>query len=237
MMEADAAAAAAAAARGGSEQSASTTTASTIASKPKQRRVTQACDYCHQRSIRCRPSGDGAACHNCKDFDQPCTYHRKPRRRGVQPRPGSATGTPSAAAMPIKIEPGSDRARPSTSGSGSASASRQVSVAYRGANPAKAPRDAWEPPVVASQATVVDLVELYFEIVYPIFPFFHQPSFTRRISRADYMTSRTLFATTMAVCALVSSRIRDGSVTNPRWNLDSLRIRPRTSSTARPRGS
>ncbi|POR35558.1 Uncharacterized protein TPAR_04263 [Tolypocladium paradoxum] len=216
-MEADAAAAAA---RGGSKHSASAST-----SKPKQRRVTQACDYCHQRSIRCRPSGDGATCHNCKDFDQPCTYHRKPRRRGVPPRPASATGAPTGPAA-LRAEPASDRTPPSTSSSGSVSRSRQLLVPYRGANPAETLQHAWEPPVVASQATVVDLVELYFEIVYPIFPFFHQPSFTRRISRADYMTSRTLFATTMAVCALVSSRIRDGSVTNPRWNLDSLRDPP-----------
>ena len=222
---------------GGSERSARanvdsvspsiSTSIGTSAARPKQRRVTQACDYCHQRSIRCRPSGDGATCLNCKDFEQPCTYHRKPRRRGVQPRPASQVATPAAAAAPIKAEPEPHLTRHSTSGSDSARASsRHVSVPYRGANPAKALQDAWEPPVIASQATIVDLVELYFEIVYPIFPFFHQPSFTRRISRADYMTSRTLFATTMAVCALVSSRIRDGSVTNPRWNLDSLRDPP-----------
>ncbi|PNY25865.1 Uncharacterized protein TCAP_04233 [Tolypocladium capitatum] len=215
-MEADAAAAAA---RGGPKHGSG---AGASARQPKQRRVTQACDYCHQRSIRCRPSGDGATCHNCKDFDQPCTYHRKPRRRGVQPRPGSATGTPVA----LKAEPGSDQTPPSTAAFASVATALQVTVPYRAASSAKTLEDAWEPPVIASQATIVDLVELYFEIVYPIFPFFHQPSFTRRISRADYMTSRTLFATTMAVCALVSSRIRDGSVTNPRWNLDSLRDPP-----------
>jgi hypothetical protein len=80
----------------------------------------------------------------------------------------------------------------------------------------------WVAPVVASQAIIVDLVELYFEIVYPIFPFFHQPSFTRHISRADYMNSPTLFAVTMAVCSLVSSRVRDGAVSNPEWDVSAL---------------
>ncbi|KAK3175771.1 hypothetical protein K4F52_010011 [Lecanicillium sp. MT-2017a] len=61
------------------------------------------------------------------------------------------------------------------------------------------PDNTWVAPAVASQAVIVDLVDLYFEIVYPIFPFFHQPSFTRRISRADYTTDRPLFAATMAV--------------------------------------
>jgi hypothetical protein len=69
----------------------------------------------------------------------------------------------------------------------------------------------------------MDLLEIYFEVVYPIFPFFHEPSFTRRIARAEYASKRTLFAATMALCALVSSRVQDGSVTNPKWDLEPLR--------------
>ena len=80
----------------------------------------------------------------------------------------------------------------------------------------------WRSPYVASQATIVDLVELYFEIVYPIFPLFHQPSFMRSVSRAEYTNNKSLFAVTIAVCALVGSRIRDGAVTNPRWNVSAL---------------
>ena len=68
----------------------------------------------------------------------------------------------------------------------------------------------------------MDLVELYFEIVYPIFPLFHQPSFTRRISRVEYTLERSLFSVTMAVCALVSARVRDGAVFNPRWDTRTL---------------
>lgn len=80
----------------------------------------------------------------------------------------------------------------------------------------------WQAPYIASQATMMDLVELYFEIVYPIFPFYHQPTFIRSISRGEYTTKRPLFAATMAVCALVSARARDGAISNPRWNIESL---------------
>ena len=80
----------------------------------------------------------------------------------------------------------------------------------------------WRAPHIASQATVMDLVELYFEIVYPIFPLYHQPSFIRSVSRGEYTTKRTLFADTMAVCALVSARVRDGAVFNPKWDTTSL---------------
>ncbi len=52
----------------------------------KRRRTTQACDYCHQRSIRCRSSENGPTCQNCEAFAQQCTYNRKPRKRGIKPR-------------------------------------------------------------------------------------------------------------------------------------------------------
>ncbi len=39
----------------------------------------------------------------------------------------------------------------------------------------------WEAPYVASQAVVMDLVEIYFEIVYPIFPLFHRPTYIRKV--------------------------------------------------------
>ncbi|KAK4495267.1 hypothetical protein PRZ48_013596 [Zasmidium cellare] len=68
----------------------------------------------------------------------------------------------------------------------------------------------------------MDMVELFFEIVYPIFPLFHQPTFLHQISRAKYTSDRSLFTVTMATCALVSARVRDGAVFNPRWDLASL---------------
>lgn len=66
-------------------------------------------------------------------------------------------------------------------------------------------------------------VELCFETVHPIFLFFHQPSFTRRISRAAYMNEKPLFAVTVTICSLVSSRVCDGAVCNPEWDLSPIR--------------
>jgi hypothetical protein len=73
----------------------------------------------------------------------------------------------------------------------------------------------WKAPHIASQALIVDLVEAYFEIVYPIFPLFHRPSFMRRISRGEYATDQALFALTMAVCALCSARVSDNALAEP----------------------
>ncbi|KAL6806705.1 hypothetical protein GGI42DRAFT_341895 [Trichoderma sp. SZMC 28013] len=186
--------------------------------KPKQRRISRACDYCHRRSIRCRPSEDGLGCQNCKDFAQNCTYHRKPRRRGVPARNGS--GGPSANRHVVEGLPDLESSR--SPSQGDLRIIPEIQQPGPNANTSPQSQSAWRAPYIVSQATVVDLVELYFEIVYPIFPFFHQPSFTRKISRAEYNTNQSLFATTMAVCALVGGRVRDGSVMNPRWDVQAL---------------
>lgn len=188
--------------------------------KPKQRRISRACDYCHRRSIRCRPSEDGAGCQNCRDFAQTCTYHRTPRRRGVPARSSvgpSANRNSVEGLLDVKLSRSPSQ--------GHLHIIPEVQHSNLGAScdaSPQMPSTAWRAPYIVSQATVVDLVDLYFEIVYPIFPFFHQPSFTRKISRAEYNSNKPLFATTMAVCALVSGRVRDGSVMNPRWDVQAL---------------
>lgn len=184
-------------------------------SRPKRRRISQACDYCHKRGAKCRPSGDGSTCGNCNDFDQPCTYLRKPRRRGPQMR---LLAGPEV----ISRDTRSDSNPSQTTASVSVSGSTLTDVPCWGTTSTKK-QNVWKAPLIATQATIVDLVDIYFEIVYPIFPFFHKPSFTRRISRADFSSNKSLFAATMAMCALVSGRIRDGSVTNPLWDVEALR--------------
>ena len=202
-----------------------------IASKPKKRRSPRACDYCHQRSIRCRPSNNGADCQNCVAFDQPCTWDRPRKRRGAPSRSERPVPTPTP------LESGESTTSPAAVATTTARRSHTSSGDHpqqsRPRAQSKQPPSchnegpdtidiAWEAPQVAGHATVVDLVELYFEIVYPIFPLFHQPSFVRKISRAEYTSNRSLFAVTMAVCALVSARVRDGAVFNPRWDVRGL---------------
>ncbi|KAI0195490.1 hypothetical protein F4808DRAFT_474576 [Astrocystis sublimbata] len=77
----------------------------------------------------------------------------------------------------------------------------------------------WTCPPVASQATIVDLVELFFEVVYPIFPVFNRPLLQKRVSRGEHTSDRMLFMSIMAISASVAGRVRDGSATNRRLNL------------------
>lgn len=143
-------------------------------------------------------------CQNCTAFNQPCTFDRPQKRRGAPPK--------SRLVRPVSDGQSHDQRV-------------RLDTALSSAKDTHAPDGPWQPPSIAGHATIMDLVELYFEIVYPIFPFFHQPSFIRRISRAEYTQDRSLFSVTMAICALVSARVRDGAVFNPRWDVHALRER------------
>lgn len=84
------------------------------------------------------------------------------------------------------------------------------------------PRQQWTAPFVASQTVVMSLAEVYFEVVYPIFPIFHQPTYLRKISHGEHNSVRHLFGTTMALCALVSARVRDQALFNESHDIAKL---------------
>jgi hypothetical protein len=160
----------------------------------KSRRVTRACDYCHRRAIRCMRDGSASRCLKCIQFDQLCTYARPTKKRGVKPRPDSM------------IPPTSISNTTNTPTSKSEPQSRSQ----------------WKSPLIASQAIVMSLAEVYFEVVYPIFPLFHQPTYLRRIARGEHTTDRHLFSATMALCALVSARVQDQALFNMSHDTEEL---------------
>jgi Fungal Zn(2)-Cys(6) binuclear cluster domain len=144
--------------------------AAVVGAPRKVRRISRACDYCHHRSIRCRASeeGDGTRCQNCIDFNQACTYNRPAKRRGVKPRQRSGSATSS---------PQDDQAKFSKQNSvsyqkgpnGQRLVSQTPSLNYvtpvssNASNP-----DQWRAPHVASQGVIMDLIEVYFEVIYPM---------------------------------------------------------------------
>lgn len=158
------------------------------------RRVTRACDYCHQRAIRCCRDTNAARCDNCAQFDQPCTYLRKAKKRGTQSRTSIESSTTRSTTSP-----------------------QSLIVAHP-----TPPQQQWSAPLIASQAVVMSLAEVYFEVVYPVFPLFHQTTYLRKIARGEHSTNRRLFSTTMALCALVSARVRDQALFNSSHNMNEL---------------
>lgn len=135
----------------------------------KVRRISKACDYCHHRSIRCRTSdeGDGKRCQNCVDFDQPCTYNRPAKRRGVKARQRSASTTSSPRDDQSKAsKPESVVSQNGFSAQSYTSTTQTPHFTSNASIPSNP--DQWLAPYVASQALIMDLVEVYFEVIYPM---------------------------------------------------------------------
>ena len=71
---------------------------------------------------------------------------------------------------------------------------------------------AWRSFALASLDTVDQLLGIYMDVVYPMFPLFHGPELWSRIKKREHLTNRSFFASIMGACALASARARDGAV-------------------------
>lgn len=54
------------------------------------------------------------------------------------------------------------------------------------------------------------------------FPLFHKQSFIASVNNQEHLQNQGLFASTMAVCSLVSGRARDGALYSTRWRREEL---------------
>ncbi|KAL5334130.1 fungal-specific transcription factor domain-containing protein [Aspergillus crustosus] len=196
----------------------------------KFQRISKACDFCNRRSIKCnKNNGELAPCQNCTDFDVPCTYNRPARRRGARTNTSPVASQSVASVLPTQPQPQpqeEDPVRaPSASVASTVAQSRTSNASWDGLNGAHvvaaAPDPAilspWKAFAAACQGTIRDLAHVYFEIVYPIFPLFHWPSFSKALENMDYLHDEGLFASTMSMCALASARARDGALYSSRW--------------------
>lgn len=71
---------------------------------------------------------------------------------------------------------------------------------------------AWRSFALANPDTINELLRIYMDVVYPIFPLFHGPWLWERINRKDHLGDRGFFASVMGACALASARARDGAL-------------------------
>ncbi|KAL4793114.1 hypothetical protein BDV19DRAFT_232982 [Aspergillus venezuelensis] len=207
----------------------------------KFQRISKACDFCNRRSIKCnKNNGPLAPCQNCVDFDVPCTYDRPARRRGAR-RNASPTASQTTQATPpgptqqllrddniVHGTPGSVpdailKSRPGNASWESPNGALPIAVAGPGDGSLIAP---WKAFATACQDTIRDLAQVYLEIVYPIFPLFHWPSFSKALDNLEYLHDDGLFASTMAMCALASARARDGALYSTRWGYHQLASPP-----------
>ncbi|BCS23705.1 putative C6 transcription factor [Aspergillus puulaauensis] len=207
----------------------------------KFQRISKACDFCNRRSIKCnKNNGPLAPCQNCADFDVPCTYDRPARRRGARRNASPAasqTMQPTGALPTLSAQqtPRDEDLARTGSVSSTIMQSRTSNASWDGVNGTHAavagPSDGglispWKAFATACNRTIQDLAQVYFEIVYPIFPLFHWPTFTKALENMDYLHDDGFFASTMAMCALASARARDGALYTTRWTPHQLASPP-----------
>ncbi|KAF7185478.1 putative transcriptional regulatory protein [Pseudocercospora fuligena] len=157
-------------------------------SKAKVRRNPRACDACNRRSVRCRPALDNPS--SC----QHCTDYGE---RCVFNRPVRRRGRPRESVSSTLQTPLPQRTQPS-----------ETELKSFG----------WVPKLAITQRMVTDLTEIFFEVVYPVFPLFHRASLLRSVSRAEHLEDQALYASVIAMCALSSARARDGALVRQSWD-------------------
>ncbi|ROT42010.1 hypothetical protein SODALDRAFT_5197 [Sodiomyces alkalinus F11] len=169
----------------------------------KRRRITKACDFCHRRGRKCKlppgvdqtsssstpglPSGH-ITCLTCVEHGATCTWTRVAAKRGVKSKssPHGSSSRGGTAASPTT---------PSTP----AVAGDDKAWAYTEARHG-------DPDLVRG------LLRIFFDTVYPIFPFFAESLLLAEWDRCRLSSSRASFACLMAVCATSSCHVRDGAV-------------------------
>ncbi|WQF85316.1 Putative zn(2)Cys(6) fungal-type DNA-binding domain-containing protein [Colletotrichum destructivum] len=171
----------------------------------KRRRITKACDFCHRRGRKCKPvpegtgagAGAGASpggtpsCLTCIEHGATCTWNRVAAKRGVK----------------SKTSPSS-----SVNNSGS---HKQMYSCDDGDGDGDGERWFYDESRHGSRGLVSRLIAIFFDTVYPVFPFFDEASLLREWDSTSLSSSRASFARLMAICALSSCHVRDGAVFDP----------------------
>lgn len=134
----------------------------------KQRRISRACDSCHERSKRCRPSQeDPRICQHCADFDVECTFVRPLKKRGpkkvsqAQSLHHESPGEHANLLLQLKTP----RAHRGSEGSSSLTVpdgSPYNIVMFSGLS------NEHRKLVLENAAKIQDLITVYFEVVYPM---------------------------------------------------------------------
>lgn len=175
---------------------------STMSEPYVKRRASRACDFCHQRGVKCFKAEGSAAldmCNSCKAHGVSCTYDRPTKRRGPARRTTSSstpTSAPSSSSIPPHFPALPSHPLPSLS----------LLPSHYSPTPL-----AWRPSRIVPVFALLRALDTYYEAVYPIFPFFVWPAFIERVKKEDHLNDRSFYGTVMAASALGAARLRDNA--------------------------
>ncbi|KAL0936856.1 C6 transcription factor [Colletotrichum truncatum] len=156
----------------------------------KRRRITKACDFCHRRGRKCKPVPEGSGVETIVGHDgQPsCLTCIEHNAECTWNRVAAKRGVKS------KTSPASIK-QPQH---------RDVT-------------DRWfyDESRHGSRNLVHRLICIFFDTVYPVFPFYDEPSLMKEWETSNMSSNRVAFARLMAICALSASHVRDGALFTP----------------------
>jgi hypothetical protein len=153
---------------------------------------------------------------NCFDFAVECTYKRPSRRRR---NPSLAQTSPPNVLPRQTISPQSDDIKPPENQQRHSSAAQNGLPDYTGAYVSIREGEskdilgvAWRSFALASLDTIDQYMQIYVDVVYPLFPLFHTPTLWKRLRLRHHLTDRPFFASVMSACAIAAARARDGAI-------------------------
>lgn len=179
-------------------------------------------DLCHRRSIRCRPSAEETGrCQNCFDFDVACTFERPSKRRKHpnapatphapdhqrRPPPEHSTSQSSSTGLPSLSDASGNLVGPShggvdLAGSKKGSGGRDSTGAYLVMQDSQ--NDtlsvAWKAFALSCETTIFGLIDVYMEVVWPLYPLFDEGTLKKRIQARDHLSDEGRYHTLFPFC-------------------------------------
>ncbi|KAL4960011.1 uncharacterized protein BDV14DRAFT_205124 [Aspergillus stella-maris] len=167
----------------------------------KAKRITQACDFCHRRGLKCRPDDNTTSslnsantCLTCVEYGQECTRERQPKKRGTKPRI-------SKELCPSQHD--------DHSGDGPRiQQQRLASIAER------------QTSLLANRRMMTLLLDVYLDSVHPNFPLFCERELWVGWRDGTFPQDDSDFMSLMCLCALSAQHVGDGALFNDNDNAD-----------------
>ncbi|CAO2650346.1 Nn.00g016380.m01.CDS01 [Neocucurbitaria sp. VM-36] len=161
----------------------------------KRRRITQACDFCHSRGVKCRRNTseraieDHRECLTCVEFGERCTYSRRPKRRGTKPYVRNKN-----------LENDIGHYAPSNTDNSAS----------------------WQQTILRNQETIAYLIDIYLDTVHPIFPLFCERELWVGWRDKTFPADISQYTSLIAMCALSGQHTKHGSLFSNDMDLEKL---------------
>ncbi|KAL4925362.1 uncharacterized protein BDV17DRAFT_294583 [Aspergillus undulatus] len=169
--------------------------------KLRAKRVSQACDFCHRRGLKCKTDSNPTStptertfCLTCVEYGQECTRERRPKKRGTKPR---AVNSPARKGTPDAVT----------------TSTQQPPLTAIAGRPASA---------LANRRTMTLLLDVYLDSIHPNFPVFCERELWVGWRDGTFPQDNSDYMSLMCLCALSAQHVGDGALFNEDDNVNTV---------------